>query len=578
MNTFSSRIPNVSRQGGSRVGSLGLLVTVQVMAVVVCALAMPQLVHAATFTVNSTLDDGDVNPGDGVCESADAPDVCTLRAAIEETNTLAGADTIRLLADTYVLTLGELQILDSLVLNGENPNSTIIDGDNRFRVFFISNAGTNPNPIVNMDSVTIQNGSSGGGGGIVISQGSTLALIRSIVKDNRASSDGGGIFNQGTLNINESTITGNGFPDRGGGGIINSGGTVTLEKSTVDNNTATGGGFRGGGGIENIGGTLTITNSTISGNRLTGGVSSRGGGIRNAGGATLNLTNVTIANNSVAAGTGNVVRRGGGIFNEVNSTVNLTNTIIGENRAPISPDCFGTLSSGGFNLIGNTGLVPSPTPPPPPACVIVPPDAPGDQVGTESSPINPRLEPLAFNGGTTETHPLLPDSPAIDAGDNAECPDTDQRLFTRPVDGDGDGTATCDIGAFEFGAQPAQPEVVNDFVTFDRLEDTFQTTTDPTGCPAGFVGKFSFEARLTNISSQALADLEVEVTTLTGGNLLQNAEGGPTGVGARLIVPQEDGFADGLLRPGEMVDVPFVMCLQAIEPFDLVVDVLGTVP
>jgi hypothetical protein len=45
-----------------------------------------------------------------------------------------------------------------------------------------------------------------------------------------------------------------------------------------------------------------------------------------------------------------------------------------------------------------------------------------------------------------------------------------------------------------------------------------------------------------------------------------------------LLVPQEDGFADGLLSPGEMVDVPFVLCLQAIEPLKLLVDVLGTVP
>jgi hypothetical protein len=118
---------------------------------------------------------------------------------------------------------------------------------------------------------------------------------------------------------------------------------------------------------------------------------------------------------------------------------------------------------------------------------------------------------------------------------------------------------------------------VNALVAFDRLEDTFQTATDPRGCPAGFAGTFRFEARLTNISPQVLADLEVEVTSLTGGNLLQNAEGGPAGVGARLIVPQEDGFADGLLIPGEAVDVPFVICLQAIAPFDLSVDMLGTV-
>jgi hypothetical protein len=59
--------------------------------------------------------------------------------------------------------------------------------------------------------------------------------------------------------------------------------------------------------------------------------------------------------------------------------------------------------------------------------------------------------------------------------------------------------------------------VVNDVVTFDPLEATFKTTTGPTGCPAGFAGSFSFKSRLTNIGAQALADLELEVTTLTGG-------------------------------------------------------------
>jgi hypothetical protein len=69
----------------------------------------------------------------------------------------------------------------------------------------------------------------------------------------------------------------------------------------------------------------------------------------------------------------------------------------------------------------------------------------------------------------------------------------------------------------------------------------------------------------------------VEVTTLTGGNLLQNAQGAPAGVGALLTIPQEDDFADAQLRPGEVVNVPFVICLRTIEPFRLLVDVLGPV-
>src|SRR5439155_790888 len=60
--------------------------------------------------------------------------------------------------------------------------------------------------------------------------------------------------------------------------------------------------------------------------------------------------------------------------------------------------------------------------------------------------------PLQDNGGPTPTHALLPGSPAIDA-DGSDCPPpaTDQRGFPRPVDGNDDGVATCDIGAYELG-------------------------------------------------------------------------------------------------------------------------------
>lgn len=287
--------------------------------------------------------------------------------------------------------------------------------------------------------VTIQNGQAGAGGGIFNSHGSSLFLTRSIVNNNSASGSGAGIFNEGTLNVTDSTITRNGEPQSGGGGITNNGGSGNLRGITVDNNSATGGGFTGGGGIENIGGILVITNSTISGNELTGGVSSRGGGINNdsvmlANGtiqaASLTLRNVTIANNSVARPDGNQQRRGGGIFNEDGNTVTLVNTIIDGNSGPTGgPDCFGTLTSRGFNLISNTTN-----------CNI----ASTNNILNRSA----ELDDLAPNGGPTWTHALSFTSPAIDRGNN--CPTIDQRRFPRPVDGpDPDLIAVCDIGAFE---------------------------------------------------------------------------------------------------------------------------------
>jgi FG-GAP-like repeat len=74
--------------------------------------------------------------------------------------------------------------------------------------------------------------------------------------------------------------------------------------------------------------------------------------------------------------------------------------------------------------------------------------------------------------------------------------------------------------------------VVNDLVTFAPIQSTFTFTPDLTGCSVGFVGTFDFEARLTNIGERSLADLVGTVTTLTHGNLLQSADGGPGGVGA----------------------------------------------
>ena len=89
------------------------------------------------------------------------------------------------------------------------------------------------------------------------------------------------------------------------------------------------------------------------------------------------------------------------------------------------------------------------------------------------------------------------------------------------------------------------------------------------------MGIFRFEARLTNISERSLSALVVAVTTLTNGNLLQNADGGPGGTGARLTVPHEEGFTDGVLSPEEAVDVPFRICLTQRRPFRLEVAVVG---
>jgi hypothetical protein len=101
--------------------------------------------------------------------------------------------------------------------------------------------------------------------------------------------------------------------------------------------------------------------------------------------------------------------------------------------AGAGPDVFGAFVSRGHNLIGHgtgsTGFV-----------------GDGDQVGTAEDPLDPRLAPLAFNGGRTMTHALLRGSLAIDRGDNAGVPGIDQRGLARRKDGD--RVPVVDIGAF----------------------------------------------------------------------------------------------------------------------------------
>src|SRR5436190_21297003 len=92
---------------------------------------------AATFTVNSTADAVDAKRGDGVCETAPGNGICTLRAAIQESNSLAGADTIVLPAGIYAITIrpgttvtdakGGFLIGDDLTIIGAGADVTFVD-------------------------------------------------------------------------------------------------------------------------------------------------------------------------------------------------------------------------------------------------------------------------------------------------------------------------------------------------------------------------------------------------------------------------------------------------------------------
>jgi hypothetical protein len=384
-----------------------------------------------------------------------------------ETNALPGADTITLPAGAYILTIvgtgedasatGDLDITDDLTITGAGEAVTSIDGGGLDRVLDVLSAATSVtvsaatirNGMVSPDadgggirnggilalaSVTVGDSTARAGGGIYNGLNNTLTLDDTTVTSNTAtttlgeSGEGGGITNRGTLNGTDVTVSDNtataGFGSVAGG--ISNYGTATLVNVAVIRNTAftPGGGGAMGGGLVNSGmpptGGLTLINATVSGNSASSELgASVAGGLQNQGSLVLNAT--TISHNTAAEGGG---------FQAFGGELTAKNTIIADNGGS---DCAifppTDLISEGHNLDSDG------------SCHLT---ATGDLSGAD-----PLLGPLADNGGPTQTHALLAGSPAIDAGDAAACPETDQRDVARPIDGDGDGVAVCDIGACE---------------------------------------------------------------------------------------------------------------------------------
>lgn len=234
------------------------------------------------------------------------------------------------------------------------------------------------------------------------------------------STNGGGILNSGTLTLDQSSVEGNSASNEGGGINLQSEAVLILNKSTISKNVAV-----SGGGIYNAWGTLFGHNSTISSNTADG-----GGGINNLGGV-VSLNSCTVGFNNVSP------MGGGGIRNEADGVVTLQNTILAGNTG-FGPDCNGSIISSGYNLVGNAS-----------DCAFI--STLGDLVN-----VDPQMSALQDHGGLTLTHGLFQESPAIDAGnpaspasDGGACEADDQRGVARPIDGDAAGGSRCDIGAYE---------------------------------------------------------------------------------------------------------------------------------
>ncbi|HUF54208.1 MAG TPA: right-handed parallel beta-helix repeat-containing protein [Dehalococcoidia bacterium] len=411
-----------------------LVALVAVLALATLSHGEPAMAAPAEYTVDSTTDSPDSNPGDGVCESIAGG--CSLRAAIQEANADAEAQTITLPPGTFALTIagasenqgatGDLDITEDLTIIGSGPvpaaassssgPGTIIDANGLDRVFHVLDGVT-----FTVSGATITGGSAPedeGGAGVWARPDSSVTLDTVVVTENQTSGlsnskhVGGAVLNgEGAVTISNTLISNN-VADRGGG-IFNAG-TMTVESSTIAFNSA-----RAVGGILTYF-ALELTNSTVTGNTATNNSS----GVFVDGGETIPDFEVNILNSTIANNPGNDYING--LINR-SDTGTVTNTIIANNGFS---NCDGDIISGGHN-IGTDDT-----------CSF---NAAGDLPNVP----NAGLAPLADYGGPTKTISLLEGSPAIDAGDNAACPATDQRGVARPIDGDGVGGAVCDIGAVE---------------------------------------------------------------------------------------------------------------------------------
>jgi predicted outer membrane repeat protein len=399
-----------------------------------------------------------------VTKNGDDGSAGTLRQALANA---ASGDTIDVsgITGTISLTNGELLVSNSITIIGPEASSLNVGGSSAGDpIFMIQSTG-----IVSIFNVTITHFSFPGVNPSYVGRGiyndhSTLVISNCAVIGN-SQGNGGGIYNDGyngsaSLLINNSSVSNN-SADYGAGiyndSRLSSNTVVVIYSSTLSGNKALDG---NGGGLLNtghygngLGGQIYIQNSTFSGNTAA----FSGGGIFNdgeQGSVYLEIQSSTFCSNSATY-------YGGAILNEGDTggsaIVEISNTILNAGLSSDTIDNVGDMSDNGAFVISlgynlstddaNGYLTGS-----------------GDQINT-----NPKLGPLAQNGGLTKTHALLSGSPAINTANPAYFPATDQRGYIRPI---GSGP---DIGAYEYGSY--QPLLLNiAAVTNNQIKFNYTTT------------------------------------------------------------------------------------------------------
>lgn len=254
--------------------------------------------------------------------------------------------------------LGSLTLTRDVTITGPGASEITVSGQNAIRVFSIDAGIT-----VSLSGLTISDGNAGSAalGGGIANQG-TLTL-QEITLSNNTADFGGGVFNQGTLTVRNGTVSENSATTMGGG--IFSSATLTVENSTLSHNLSQ----LIGGGIINRG-TLTIENSTVSSNSssLNGGgiVNDGSAAVRNStlsendaqeGGAISNQGTLTVDHSTLVRNTSSIA--GGGILNvNFGGIVTVRNSTLSENSAQsgggIANRLTATLTVQNSTLSGNT--------------------------------------------------------------------------------------------------------------------------------------------------------------------------------------------------------------------------------
>jgi CSLREA domain-containing protein len=419
-----------------------LLIVVVTIPLADLVAAQPAVPSAVIFV---TIQTDTVNSTDGECSLREAVIAANTNAASGsvggecDAGSGVSADSIIVPVGTYYLTrvgpgesyaaTGDLDIREPVNIYGAGKDLVIIQQETTDRIFDVP-AGLG-SITFRLTDVTLTGGyphETDGGGGAVKTGSGRLEVEDVIFRGNRASDSmgahGGAIEAASELEVLNCLFLMNTADERGGAVYISAGVTgATIKKSLFRYNMAI-----TGGAIENNGG-VTIENVTFSHNLA---MVSGGGAINNNGTMTLRFSTLVGNQSRAAVGTG----QAGALHNGSTANVAVHSSILAWNSATDS--AYDNCNAGGTWLASDYNLEDDDT------CPL----GPSNTYNTD-----PMLGLLGDWGGPTQVHPLLYGSPAIDAAFSAGCPDQDQRSVDRPFDGNYNGAATCDIGAFEADAR-----------------------------------------------------------------------------------------------------------------------------